>query len=160
MKMKKILFLSLAWFLAFIFVSCSDDNDTRTDASVLVKGTYSGTELTTEDETAVLTMNPDGLKITVEKYEAENTQASTVTISGTVSNSSTGRDYSINESFVMNTSKANNGYLLVSSTQNLMYCRIDGNTLICYLKMTNAGAIKAAGKVYTLSAIKVAEQSK
>ncbi len=155
--MKKILFSTLALVaVAFGFVSCGDDDDnTRTDASYPVTGTYVSTDFIPDESSYPLTAEEGSLTITVTKVDTENTQADKVEISGKVVNSSTKAERTVSGSYVMNASKYNDSYLLVAGKNStLIGCRVVGDELRCHLKLTPAGKITAVGKFYTIVAKK------
>ena len=152
MNMKKILLSIFALAtVAVAMVSCGDENYVEpgsADVSRNAEGVYIG-ELTTEDETAPLV--GEGLTITV-TCEDELTRANIVTLEGTVTNSSTGRDYDISDTKTFNTALANGSYVLTNPTNALSYGKITGDEIHYTLKLTPAGKMTAAGKYYTVVA--------
>ncbi|MBQ9236816.1 MAG: hypothetical protein IJ183_02730 [Prevotella sp.] len=155
--MKKILFSAMSLLLmSLCFVSCGDDDETRTDASLLVNGTYELVEMTTTDATAPLVAEPGALTIDISKYDSEGTQANQMSINGTVQNSNNGRNVTVAiTDLLMQTSKANGEYLLVYVTAPAMTSsRIQGDLLTCKIKLAAGGKMTAAGKSYTIIARK------
>lgn len=158
--MKKILFSIIALAtVSLAMVSCGDDDNFaepgNADVSALASGTYVGT-LTTQDETAPLT--GEDLTVTVTNDEGV-ARVNTVTLTGTVTNSSNGRSFELNDTKTYNSALANGSYMLVNPKLAFTYGKITGDEIEYTLKITPAGKVTAAGKFYTVVAKRVVLES-
>ena len=155
--MKKILFSFIALAaVSLAKVSCGDENFAEpgnADVSPQAAGTYVG-DLSTKDETAPLV--GQNLTVTV-TYDESIERVNTVTVSGTVTNSSTSRDYELLDTKTFNTSLANGSYVLTNSKNALSFAKITGDEIHYTLKLTPAGKMTAAGKFYTIVAKRVVQ---
>lgn len=158
--MKKIIFgiIALAT-VSLAMVSCGDDDNYaepgNADVSALASGIYVG-NLTTQDETAPLT--GEDLTVTVTNDEGVE-RVNTVTISGTVTNSTNGRSFTVSDTRTFNSSLANGSYMLVNPKIAFVYGKITGDEIHYTLKITPAGKVTAAGKFYTIVAKRVVLES-
>lgn len=153
--MKKILSSVVALLaMSMAMVSCGDDNfadPTYTDVSDKAVGVYVG-ELSTQDASAPLV--GDNLKVTI-THNVDEPGVNTVTLEGTVTNSSNSKSYTINDTRTMNAILANGSYVLTNPLNSLTFGKITGNTIEYTVKMTPAGKLNAVGKFYTVRAEKI-----
>lgn len=149
MKLKSIFSIALGLVMSLAFVSCGDDDDSKTgtDASkdFVEKVTFVG-KLEPKADNAVLSC--DEMTVTIEKLlEGENLQAVTIRYSGKFVNSSTHATTDVDYSHIYNVAKSGNGYLLTSATsggERATYGRIIDDELVLNMKLISSGKISAA----------------
>lgn len=141
----------LGVLFSLTFAACDDDDDpvTRTDASVLVGGTFQGS-IYDEDGNE----KASDVVVSISKFEAENTQALTVKIASAT--------LKMDQEAVFNVAKAGenrytfgNGSAAARNTGGV----IEGNSLTVYTTLSSKFKFNAtsSAKRYTIKAVKAGE---
>lgn len=140
----------LGVLFSLTFAACDDDDDpvTRTDASVLVGGTFQGSIYDGNEKAS-------DVVVTISKFEAENTQAITVKIASAT--------LKMDQEAVFNVAKAGeNRYTFgngsAAAARNTGGV-IEGNDLTVYTTLSSKFKFNAtsSAKRYTIKAVKAGE---
>ena len=93
MKLKNLLYMFALIVLPLTFTACSSDDDeenTHTDASALVSGTFTGSIYDSSDNEKA-----SDVTVTINKFDAENVQASKIVITSTSLNMNLDANYNV-----------------------------------------------------------------